>query len=281
MAVPLPNGILPGMRAHELKGLEKGTRAIMTPTSKWFRVYHELGEHEGCGIMLMIARLDVRGEGIIEPEELKQLWRDVETHTENVLGFVTTAMVVATLALSVTVPLVLWPHDTPDVEVASLGASWPWLAAWYGSWMKSPALPFVHWVETMVLSASTGVSVFGAISGLVVYSNLAIYATDAESKLYCMYDNYSAFAKVFICGLVGLLSLLLGVILLSARISPVACITLSISFSVIFATVGGAPFQRRTMVAPALNQLRIAKGILAAAKGKGAQIVATRVEYTQ
>ena len=252
----------------------------MRPTSKWFCAYHDLGEHEGCGIMLMIAKLDVHGEGIIKPEDLKQLWRDVETHTENVLGFVTTVMVVATLALSVTVPLVLWPHDSPDVEAASLGANWPWLRAWYDSWMKSPALPFVHWAETILLSASIGLSIFGASNGLFIYSNLAIYATDAESKLYCMYDNYSTFAIIFICGLMGLLSLFLGAILLTARISPVACITLSIAFGLIMTTMGGVSTQRRMLVAPALNQLRIAKGILTAAKGMSVQTT-TPVEEIQ
>ena len=252
----------------------------MKPTSKWFRAYHDLGEHEGCGIMLMIAKLDVHGEGIIKPEDLKQLWRDVETHTENVLGFVTTAMVVATLALSVTVPLVLWPHDSPDVEAASLGANWPWLRAWYDSWMKSPALPFVHWAEAILLSGSIGLSMSAAIRGLIIYSNLAIYATDAESKLYCMYDNYSTFANILVFAGLGLLSLLFGAILITARVSPVACITLSIAFGRITTTIGGTSFMRQTMVAPALNQLRIAKGILTAAKCTSVQ-TATPVEEIQ
>lgn len=74
--------------------------------------------------------------------------------------------------------------------------------------------------------------------------------------------------------LLGLLYLCLGAVLLTARISPVACITLSITFGLILytgETIGGTSFMRRTMVAPALNQLRIAKGILTATKGISVQ----------
>ena len=69
-----------------------------------------------------------------------------------------------------------------------------------------------------------------AIRGLIIYSNLAIYATDAESKLYCMYDNYSTFANILVfAGQPSVASL--GAI--TARISPVACVTLSITFGLI------------------------------------------------
>ena len=66
--LPLPEGVLPGMRPDEIPPAGK---QIMDPRSKWFQQYHSLGEHEGCGILLMIAKLDPCGKGKIEAQSCR------------------------------------------------------------------------------------------------------------------------------------------------------------------------------------------------------------------
>ena len=58
-AVKLPNGILPGMRAHEVP---LGT-GLMMPKSPFFKEFHKCGEHEGLGVLLLIAKLGLSATG--------------------------------------------------------------------------------------------------------------------------------------------------------------------------------------------------------------------------
>ena len=96
VAAPLPDGIVPGMMQHEFEEMpdiyKKGWE-MMGPTSPWFKAYGKVGEHEGCGIILLIARVDPQGTGDISRSELEQLNRNVENRAENVLGFITTIMI--------------------------------------------------------------------------------------------------------------------------------------------------------------------------------------------
>ena len=78
---------------------------------------------------------------------------------EQVLGFVTTVMIVCTLSLAVTVPLIIWPLSTSDGVVDSKTHllswwSWPGGADWYAAWLGSDALAVVHWVEVIMLVLS-------------------------------------------------------------------------------------------------------------------------------
>ena len=280
VATPLPEGLVPGMRAHELEQkpeLQKAMKDLFM--GAWFKAYGKVGEHEGCGIILIIARIDPRGTGEVTESEIQQLWHDVEARAEHVLGYITTIMIVSTLSLAVTVPLMIWPLSTFDGSVdsetyksVSLGGGWPGGTDLYAAWLDSRALAAVHWFETIFLSISIYNAVKGTLVGMVLYSNIAIYAPDSESKLYSMYDNYAMLAFIFYCGFWSMVFLLIGLILLTARVCPLACMCLFVTFLHIFYQLAGfcvsmTPMMRDAMLCPALNQLRMAQEILHADGG--------------
>lgn len=242
----------------------------MNMSGAWFKAYQKVGEHEGCGVLLLVAKLDVCGEGQLEPGEVNACFREVEQMVENVLGYVTTMMIVATLSLAITVPLMLWPHSTSDMSGSpSLGGGWPYGTDFYRSWLNSPALSVVYWLEMLAFSVSISAAVRGTMLGFLFYSNLAIYAPDAESKLYCMLDNVSVSSRMFYACVLSLAFLYIGLVLLAARTTPVGCITLSLGF--FFAAPRKVTYS--LAIAPALNQLRIARDILDRAGQRGARHV--------
>lgn len=272
VAVPLPVGIIPGMMQHELEevpDLLKKAQSMMSPMSPWFKAYGKVGEHEGCGIILIIARVDPQGTGDISRSELEQLNRNVENRAENVLGFITTIMIVSTLSLAVTVPLIIWPLSTSDGVVdnrpqfsPSLGGGWPGGAEWYAAWLGSPALAVVHWFEIICLSSSIYIAISGTITGMVLYSNMAIYAPDTQSKLFTMYENYASLSGMFYSGFGSIITLYVGLIFLTARVCPLACLTLFAMLVMLFQRMFLSKAMFTAMFLPALNQLRIAREIL-------------------
>ena len=256
------------MRAYELrqgKGTYQKVWSLMNPKGRWFKAYHKVGEHEGCGILLLIAKLDPRGSGHLEPEVVHRFFKDIESTAENVLGFATTLMVVSTLSLSVVVPLMLWPHNTAsDVHnTASLGGGWPYTGDWISAWLSSNAMPVVGWCESLAFAASVYNSCVGTLIGMTVYTNLAIYAPDSESKMYWLFDNVDMLSRLLYRGMGGLLCLLFGLVYLAARVSPIACLALALGAAAIVHSFAFDPsFGYSMAIAPALNQLRIARDIL-------------------
>ena len=101
-SAPLPEGVLPGMRAHEIEW-NSGVRELMRPTSPWFKAFNKVGEHEGCGILLLVAKLDPQGTGRLDPKTVAEFFLNVERTAENVLSFATTSMIVCTLVLAIVV----------------------------------------------------------------------------------------------------------------------------------------------------------------------------------
>ena len=278
-AVPLPDGLIAGMRMFEMQRVPnfkaKGN-AMMNYVGAWMKAYRKVGEHEGCGTLLLVAKVDLQGTGSVSKSEMQQLFRDVEMRAEQVLGFVTTVMIVCTLSLAVTVPLIIWPLSTSDGVVdskthlsPSLGGSWPGGADWYAAWLGSDALAVVHWVEVIMLVLSIYNALKGTLIGVVVYSNLAIYSPDTESKLYCMFDTYAYLSEIIYNALGTLTMLYFGITLLCARTCPLACLALVAGFVLMGVTMGPrSNFTPSLMIAPALNQLRIAREILHEANGE-------------
>ena len=106
-----------------------GTGLFM-PSHPFMKEYTKVGEHEGCGVLLLLAKLDVNGVGRIVEDEMKDFHIEVERMAESHLGFASTAMIVSTLSLSITVPLILFQNDDFDPSVSAyLGGGWPGGAA--------------------------------------------------------------------------------------------------------------------------------------------------------
>ena len=102
---------------------------------------------------------------------------------------------------------------------------------------------------------------------MLVFAAISIYAPDAESKMMVMYDNYRLIASMGYAALFGLMCLVTGLIFLTARCSPPACIMIAIGFAAgLKVTMFDMATMRGTMFATALNQLRIGREILGATR---------------
>ena len=80
-AVPLPDGLIAGMRMFEMQRVPnfkaKGN-AMMNYVGAWMKAYRKVGEHEGCGTLLLVAKVDLQGTGSVSKSEMQQLfvtWR--------------------------------------------------------------------------------------------------------------------------------------------------------------------------------------------------------------
>lgn len=262
---PLPDGVLPGQRAHEIDGAALAT--IFRPGTRWFKLFQDVGEVDGCGVLLLLGKLDIRGRGEIEPEELERFLRQVDDTTENMLSFLTMLMVLATLALTIAVPLVVWPHGSIDpTDIPSLGGGFPALADFYTRWLTSDALAVLHLIEGLLLSLSIYLALKATNRGLTAFSNLAIYAPDAESRVYFLFDNHKCFATVFNYVIGSIHLIILALIFLTARTSPPlsVCLAFAFLFGGLQMDIFNPQVVRPMMQAPTLNQLRIAREIVQA-----------------
>ena len=91
---------------------------------------------------------------------------------------------------------------------------------------------------------------------------------DLESKYYVLYDNALSLSGMFWHTLGALFGLFLGVVFLSARISPAACIMSAVAISAVFkATLFSTTVSVRLFIGSGLNQYRMAREILGMKEG--------------
>ena len=106
------------------------------------------------------------------------------------------------------------------------------------------------------------IAISGTITGMVLYSNMAIYAPDTQSKLFTMYENYASLSAMFYSGFGSIITLYVGLIFLTARVCPLACILLCVMLLMMLHRMFRSKATFNAMFLPALNQLRIAREIL-------------------
>ena len=92
---------------------------------------------------------------------------------------------------------------------------------------------------------------------------------DLESKYYVLYDNALSLSGMFYHTLGALFGLFLGVVFLSARISPAACILSAAAIAAVFKATSSpnSHFNTRLFVGSGLNQCRMAREILGMKEG--------------
>ena len=266
-ALQLPDGVVPGMLAHELPRQTLKLR----PGSRWHKAYLRVGDVDGVCIYLLIGGLDRHGRGVISKEELATFFKEVQKMIDNILGFITTTVVSATLSLSITVPLTLMVGSTADSASPALGGGWPSGEHWYSTWLNSAAMPATHWCELLFFGLSIYKALKAIIFGTMMYSMLTLYTPDTESRVYCLFDNVHTITGICYDGMFALAFLPVGLVFLGARTSPAAC--------VVFALIALAPLLNslkecclsgnkvkfltaRAMMSVALHQLRVARHIL-------------------
>ena len=133
----------------------------------------------------------------------------------------------------------------------------------------------IYWLELLSLNGAVYLGVKDMMVGIILYNNLTTYAPDTESRVYCLYDNPVTIANLNWACIGCIFSLLAGLVFMMARASPIGCILLALCIvSVPFLTVGGFHINRSMLQAPALNQLRLGREIIAASRGQEAAVAA-------
>ena len=206
------------------------------------------------------------------PQLFRRRWRCGQSKR----SFVTTVMIVCTLSLAVTLATHHLAAKHPRTRVVdskthlspSLGGSWPGGADWYAAWLGSDALAVVHWVAVIALVLSIYNALKGTLIGVVVYSNLAIYSPDTESKrLYVRYLRLLVGDHLQRSGDADN-AVLRNHVALRPHLPP-GMPTTCRRISQMGVTMGPpSNFSPSLMIAPALNQLRIAREILHEANGE-------------
>ena len=278
----LPKGYWPGQRPKDMP--RNFFRLI---ASKWWKPFQDdLGTTHGVGILLLVAKLDTGGTGTLRADEEANFLREVDVMGEQLLGFITTAMVMAMLIVSICIPLCVYQLSTvtPEELIAlpSLGGNWAQPPDWYAAWMGSSALHVLYWFEAASLSLTVTLGCQCIMTCNFMYMNLAIVFPDPEYKTYYLVDNIQTVFDCFMKSIGCLQAMMVSLPMLAARISPVAgiCICLP-AFSMLplhvtyilgplsFWWTGAAEnMENKQYCSPALMQLCVAREVLLKADAK-------------
>lgn len=149
-------------------------------TNMWADCFSKVGQHEGCGLLLVAAEMDAPGTkkggasrvtglgdgetSLGEDEDGEDVhWeentasRDAQRQVENLLSFASTAMVLSGLCLSISIPLSLATLDGGAIDTSdpSLGGGDGDVGPrWYAKWNESSSRHALHWAECALLALS-------------------------------------------------------------------------------------------------------------------------------
>lgn len=230
-------------------------------TSMFSAAFAKVGQHEGCGLLLVAAEMDAPGtkkraasdlldggaeeeaRGGVEDDEADRdvHWeesaasRDAQRQVENMLSFASTAMVISGLCLSISIPLSLSALDggTIDTDTRSLGGgggdggSSP--VRWYRKWNESSSRHALHWAECVLLAMSVLSNFLCMCEGFSYFGALTLYLPNVESRMrYLLEHKLEDLTMMWGYPVFGLYFLVLAMPLIAARFSPAATIVLSI-----------------------------------------------------
>ena len=186
-----------------------------------------LGSHEGVGILLRIARIDVQGAGTISDDEMKRLTASFSVMVDEMLGFLSNSMVILTLALAVAVPCIL--HEVTQVEItsATFGAG---DTSFYSFWVKPSPMHVFHWLECVLLACAIWRAMSGIFLCFILYSSLSLYLPDIYSKIRFLSVQTKQVLGVWNHLMVSLVLLMLCLPFAASKFSPVAAVCCVIPF---------------------------------------------------
>ena len=192
------------------------------------KTFDKLGSHEGVSILLRLAALDVKGTGRVTDEEEKVFNESTYELINSCLGFLSNAMVISTLVLSIAIPAALYGASifVPGERSALPGAG-------FSGWANNlDAIHVLHWVDCALLSISMSFAAWTLFQANNAYSALAVYMPDAESKMRMASHYENMLGYIWFGQLLCIMFVLLALPFLAARVSPAATIFASVPFLV-------------------------------------------------
>ena len=161
------------------------------------------------GVLLAAAQLDssADGFGTLHADNL----------IENMLGFISTAPVVNSLCLTISITFVVTGVLAFDPEALPLGKE-----QWYEQWLRSDVMYALHWCECVFLALSIYNSIKGLLIGFGVYSGVALYFPDMRAKCRFLMAHIKVLPDLWLFTVLSITFMVLALPFLAARISPVA-----------------------------------------------------------
>ena len=220
-------------------------------TSMWADSFAKVGQHEGCGLLLVAAEMDAPGKRksttSIDDEvdggnddgedahwEENAASRDAQRQVENLLAFISTAMVISGLCLSVSIPLCVASLDGGVIDTnnpslsgnAEDGKMGP---GWYRNWNTPSSRHALHWAECAFLAISVLFNFLCMSHGFMYFGSVSLYLPTVESRMrYLIEYKLSHLTMMWLYPVCGLYFLVLALPLVAARYSPASTIILAI-----------------------------------------------------
>ena len=219
------------------------------PAHIFAKNFELLGTHDGVGVWLRIAHLDVKGTGRVTDNEAQAFYEDMDQFVDGILGFLTNCMVISTLVLSISIPLAVFGTSTfaPSSDQSALSDTF---AGWAGNLR---VLHVLHWIDSALLSSSLACATWTLFKSNNCYSSLALYMPDAESKMRMATYYTTTLGHIWFGQVFAIVFLLFALPFLAARVSPAATVCGSLPFVLFLYSFANA-VKGETIVAGKLQQ---------------------------
>ena len=216
-------------------GLGVGVCGGLTPalscryTHMFTPVFTALGQHEGVGVRLHLARWDIHGSGSMSLEQEQAWFRESEEIIEHILSFLSNVMVVTTLCLAITIPLAVYVTETEISDNSSLESE-----EWWGGWEKERVQRALHWAECSMLAVSIALASIALLNSFASGQAFSFYLPDTEAKMRFALPRAMVLSIIWQQCVFSVLFLLFALPFSASRVSPISAVTTSVAVVVTF-----------------------------------------------
>lgn len=212
------------------------------PNNMFHPAFDKCGSHEGVAILLVASEFPDREEELSKVEEGRKGKSDYEKATidtyrlfENLMGLVSTALVVSSVSMTISVALLIVSVGSFDPSSPSLQGPKNETLGFYSSWASNGMLLHIcHWLQQVFLALSIGCGGRSIMSGFFCYGAIGIYPVTLESTYELMFSDITHLGELWLYVAWSVLFFVLSLPFLTARISPVACLCSIIPIVTIF-----------------------------------------------
>ena len=188
------------------------------------------GSLEGVGVLYVISHLEIfkqnyDNEDGIEKKRSARI-RECEILLDNQLSWLSTAAVVCTVNLSISIALLVHVLTVFEATSQSLGGDGDERSGgFYAGWRNNyNLLHAFHWLECIFLTLSLMSSVQSIMSAFNMYDGLSTICLDIVMKLDLLVHFESELTNIYTHTTLSTFSLVFAMPFMTGRVSPVACL---------------------------------------------------------
>ena len=206
--------------------------------SMWNPEYVALGTHEGLAILLTAAEFpskEASAEDIENGEVSKEYDKGtIDSHRlfENLMGLISTGLVVVSVSMTISITLCTYAVTTFDPKAESFDN-----VGFYAAWSRQGTMLHIfHWIQQLFLAASVSCGAHTVMTGFFLYGALGVYCVTLESKYELLFENITELGTFWVMVAMSVQSFLFSLPFMMARISPVGCFCSLIPLVVLWIT---------------------------------------------